>query len=55
MGEKTLTLMLQKSTKGTHVYGSLADDAPIPSVYIKKAALPTTPPGTLRVTLEWTA
>ena len=47
-----LTLALQKSTKGTHVYGDDREGAAIPSVYIKKGALPDPPPAKLRVTLE---
>lgn len=32
------TLKLDRDTKGTNVYKNDADDAPIPSLYIKKAA-----------------
>jgi hypothetical protein len=40
------TLTLDRSTKGTHVYKNDADDAPIPSLYIKKSAFkdPENPP-----------
>jgi hypothetical protein len=41
---KTVVMKLTKSTKGTHVYGDETPNAPIPSVYIKKDALPGTPP-----------
>lgn len=32
------TLTHDRETKGTHVYKNDKDDAPIPSLYIKKAA-----------------
>lgn len=44
-------LTFHKSTKNTHVYVNLADDTPIPSLYIKRAALPTTPPVNITVTV----
>lgn len=47
-----LTLNLQKSTKGTHVYGTEVADAAVPSVYIKKSALPATPPAQIKLTIE---
>lgn len=53
MAQKTMTLALTKSTKGTIVYGDLSPDAAIPSVYIKKSALPETPPPQITITLEW--
>lgn len=34
----TTILTLSKSTKGTHVYSNKDDDAPIPSLYIKRSA-----------------
>ena len=52
MSTQTLTLTLFKSTKGTHVYGDDSDDAPIPSVYIKKHALPKVPPETITVVIS---
>ncbi len=51
MQKVQLILKLIKSTKGTHVYGDDREGAAIPSVYIKKAALPDPPPQTLPVTL----
>lgn len=51
MVEKQLRLTLIKSTKGTHVYGDDSPEAAIPSVYIKKTALPDPPPKVLAVTL----
>ena len=46
------TLKLGRETKGTHVYKNDDDDAPIPSLYIKKSAFkdPESPPKT--ITLE---
>jgi hypothetical protein len=41
-----------KSTKGTHVYRDESDQAPIPTLYIKKDALPTDPPLLITVTIE---
>ena len=51
MKELTLELALVKSTKGTHVYGDDKEGAAIPSVYIKKAALPSPAPEKLRVVI----
>lgn len=53
MSVKTFEMKLIKSTKGTHVYGDDSDNAIIPSVYIKKAGLPSTPPEVITVTLEY--
>lgn len=48
-----LKMKLVKSTKGTHVYGDSSPDAPIPSVYIKRAALPQNPPQTIEIELTY--
>lgn len=32
------TMTWERETKGTHVYKNDSDDAPIPSLYVKKAA-----------------
>jgi len=53
MTSTTLELTFVKSTKGTHVYGSDLPDAPMPSVYIKRTALPETPPKVIVVTVSW--
>jgi hypothetical protein len=53
MSVKIIELKLIKSTKGTHVYGDDSDGAIIPTVYIKKAGLPTTPPQNIVVKLEY--
>lgn len=52
MAQKQIILPLIKSTKGTHVYGSTEKEAPIPSVYVKRTALPTTPPQSITVSWE---
>jgi len=53
MATQELKLILTKSTKGTHVYGTSEDEAPIPSVYIKRAALPSPPPASIVLTLRY--
>lgn len=53
MNEKKLNMTLTKSTKGTHVYGDTDADAPIPTVYIKKTALPDPPPPQIKITIEY--
>jgi hypothetical protein len=53
MTTTSIEVTFVKSTKGTHVYGSDVTDAPLPSVYIKRAALPETPPKVIVVTLSW--
>lgn len=45
-------LTFSKSTKGTHVYIAQLDTAAIQSLYVKRAALPTTPPEELLITIE---
>lgn len=51
---KKIELVLQKvkETKGTYVYGDSKEDAPIPSVYIKKTAFEGNAPKTLKLTLQ---
>lgn len=53
MTVKTVELTLVKSTKGTHVYGSSLPDAPTPSVYVQRSALPENPPKMITLTLSW--
>lgn len=53
MASQVLELKFKKSTKGTHVYEDEHDDAAIPTVYIKRHALPTKPPETVKVTIEY--
>jgi hypothetical protein len=45
----TTTLTLTKSTKGTHVYGNSDEGAPIPQLYIKRAALSDEPAAAVEV------
>lgn len=46
-----IELTLTKSTKGTHVYGDDREGAPIPTLYIKRAALPSPPPEKITITV----
>jgi len=48
-----ITMKHTKSTKGTHVYGDDSDDAAIPTLYIKRGALPSKPPAEITVTVEY--
>ena len=52
MKQIKLELNKIKETKGTFVYGSDKEDAPIPSVYIKKAAFPDGAPAKIKLTIE---
>lgn len=45
-----IEMLLTKSTKGTHVYGNKSAD--VTTIYIKKNALPDTPPKTIVLTIE---
>jgi hypothetical protein len=47
-----IVMKLSKSTKGTHVYADSSAEAPVPTIYIKRAALPATPPATITLTIE---
>ena len=51
MAQQVIKMQFVKSTKGTHVYGDSSPEAPIPSVYIKRAALPTNPPASIEITI----
>jgi hypothetical protein len=48
----TTKLKLTKETAGTHVYKNDEDNAPIPSVYIKKAAFKKDPPKSITIKIE---
>lgn len=50
--KKQFKMTLTKSTKGTHVYGNGEPDCAIPTLYIKRGALPSTPPEQITVTVE---
>jgi len=45
-------MTFKKSTKGTHVYGSVNNDAPVAVLYIKKDALPKDIPQNIKVTID---
>ena len=45
-----IKMTLQKSTKGTHVYG--AQGSAVPSIYIKKDGLPTPAPEVIILRIE---
>lgn len=48
------TLKWERETKGTHVFKNADDDAPIPSLYVSKAAFKdaTKPPKTITVVID---
>lgn len=46
------TLTLSKETVNTNVYKNDEDDAPIPSLYIKKAAFKKAAPKTITVEIK---
>ncbi len=50
---KKIIMQFTKSTKNTHVYKNDKDDAAIPSLYIKKSALPDEPPSFVNITIEF--
>jgi len=50
MKQIVINLTFSKSTKNTHVY--ITEDAAIPQLYIKKDALPSTPPNEVKITIE---
>ena len=53
MAQQVIKMQFVKSTKGTHVYGGSTTEAHIPSVYIKRAALPTNPPASIEITIGY--
>lgn len=44
-------MVLKKETKGTYVYSDESDDAPVPTLYVKKSAFGAAPPGKIKLTL----
>lgn len=52
---KTVTLHLERSTPGTHVYQEAKDSKTItfPTIYVMKRVLPTQPPKSIQVTLTY--
>lgn len=51
--EKTISMKLSKSTKGTHVYNEVGDEPIIPTLYIKKSGLPDSPPKNINIRIEY--
>lgn len=47
----TIEMDYVKSTKGTHVYGDYTEQTPVPTLYIKRAALPVDFPKTIKVVI----
>jgi len=47
-----VTMKLDKSTKGTHVYKSTDDKPAVTSVYIQRDALPSNPPININIHIE---
>lgn len=47
-----IKMNFSKSTKNTHVYINVADDAKISQLYIQKSAYPDGPPKTITVTIK---
>jgi hypothetical protein len=51
-----LHLTYKKSTKGTHVYEDVESENPeVPTIYIRKYALPDEPPAAITLTIDWEA
>jgi len=48
----TIEMTFVKSTKGTYVYGDSSPNAAVPTLYIKKDALPPTPPNNIKLIIE---
>lgn len=46
------TLKFDRETKNTHVFKNEAEDAPIPSLYIKKSAFKDGPPESITVEIK---
>ena len=51
--KKTIEMQWSKSTKGTHVYANNESDTPVPTIYIKKSALPAEEPKRITLTIEY--
>ena len=51
--KKTIKMEWSKSTKGTHVYANNESDTPVPTIYIKKNALPSEAPKKITLTIEY--
>lgn len=53
MTEKTINMVLVKSTKGTHVYSAEDEADPIHTVYVQRESLPKNPPENITLTIKW--
>jgi len=51
--KKTIIMELAKSTKGTHVYANDKPESPVSSIYIKRSGLPSDPPVSITLTIEY--
>jgi len=47
--ETIVDMVYRKSTKGTHVYNAVQEDAAVTTLYIKREALPAEAPATITV------
>ena len=52
MNDITIKMTLQKSTKGTHVYGDNGQMTAVRTIYVRKDGLPTPPPQTIELTIK---
>lgn len=52
MHEIEIEMDYVKSTKGTHVYGDCTEKTPVPTLYIKRSALPIDYPKSIKVTIN---
>lgn len=50
--KQEITLVKNKTTKGTIRYKAINDDAAIRMVYVQKTGLPSPPPDSIKITLE---
>jgi len=48
-----LDMQLTKNTKGTHVYTNDEEGVAVPTLYIKKSALPKQPPQVVTLTIKY--
>ncbi len=46
-------MKLERSTPGTRLYKAMEQTSHIPSLYIRTAALPGTPPDTIKIIVTW--
>ena len=51
--KQTIKMEWSKSTKGTQVYANDDPQSPVSTIYIKRSGLPSDPPATITLTLEY--